>query len=95
MDFAYDIGDDVTLVQGYNERPEQVYRSDEMDEYIGKQGVIIDRWHHEITDRPVYDVEFDEGEYWTAEEYWLNPPHSVKDVTSDDASAIDGFMNEW
>lgn len=95
MDFAYDIGDDVTLVQGYNESREQVYWSYHMDEYIGKHGVIIDRWHHRVTDLPNYDVEFDDGNCWTAEEYWLNPFHSIKDVVSDDAKAIDSFMEEW
>ena len=95
MDFAYNIGDDVTLVQGYNESPNQVYWSDSMDEYIGKRGVIIDRWHDRVTDRPVYDVDFDEGGCWTAEEYWLDPFHSIKGVTSGDATAIDSFMEEW
>lgn len=95
MDFAYDIDDDVTLVQGYNESQDQVFWNDKMDEYIGKRGVIIERFHHIITDRPVYGVEFDNGGYWTAEEYWLNPFHSIKDVASDDAKAIDSFMEEW
>ena len=95
MDFAYDIGDEVTLVQGHNERPEQVYWSDDMDEYVGKHGVISYRWHHGATDRPAYRVEFDDGNDWTTEEYWLNPFRSIKDVTPDDDSAIDGFINEW
>ena len=99
MKYAYKIGERVTLLQGNNDTDNQIYWADSMNQLVGSTGVIRNRFIDKSTGRPAYDIVFDDDwccqncrGFYRAEEYWLNP--SIKDVTPDDANAIDSFMEE-
>lgn len=95
MKYAYEIGERVTLLQGNNDIDNQIYWADSMNQLVGSTGVIRNRCIDKHTGRPAYDVVFDCEGFYRAEEYWLTKSISLHDVTSDDASAIDSFMEEW
>lgn len=96
MDFAYNVGDLVTLLQGYNEVDRQVYwASVSMDKLVGQQGIITERSFNTYLGRPVYLVDFGTNN-WYVEEYWIKSDTSLHNtVTAESSSAIDDFMEEW
>lgn len=95
MDFAYNVGDEVTLLQGGNAEHRQVYWASEMDKLVGQKGIIKGRTFNEYRRRPVYCVDFGTNN-WYVEEYWITSDTSLHNtVTAESSSAIDDFMEEW
>lgn len=95
MDFAYNVGDEVTLLQGNNCEERQVYWASAMDKLVGQKGIITGRTFNAHLGKPVYSVDFGDDGWW-CEEYWLELANYISDTVSDeDASAINDFMKEW
>lgn len=96
MDFAYNVGDEVTLLQGNNDDGDrQVYWARAMNKLVGQKGIITERKLNEYLGRPVYRVDFGTNN-WYVEEYWIKSDTSLHNtVTAEQSSAIDDFMEEW
>lgn len=95
MDFAYNVGDEVTLLQGDNCEHRQIYWSSTMDKLVGQKGIIIERVFNTYLGRPVYSVDFGISN-WYVEEYWIENDTSLHNtVTAESSSAIDDFMEGW
>lgn len=96
MDFAYNVGDEVTLLQGNNDDGDrQVYWARAMNKLVGQKGIITERKLNEFLGRPVYRVDFGTNN-WYVEEHWIKSDTSLHNtVTAEQSSAIDDFMKEW
>ena len=95
MDFAYNVGDEVTLLQGDNCDTRQIYWARTMNKLVGQKGIITERSFNAYLGRPVYSVDFGVNS-WYVEEHWITSDTSLHNtVTAESSSAIDDFMKEW
>lgn len=93
MQFLYNVGDEVVLLDGRpSERRDDPGFAPGMERLIGQKGKIIktltggSRYR-----RPWYKVAFNGGtNVYTVEEYWIEPVYEMHD-----SPLLDKFFEEW
>lgn len=91
--YLYDVDTAVIMSEPNEEEKLKDVWTPAMKYEINKMGTITDR--QDYNGRPLYLVDFGDDDWW-CEEHWLTDANYMSATVSDeDASDIDGFMEEW
>lgn len=91
--YLYDVDTVVIMSEPNEEEKLKDVWTPAMKYEINKMGTIT--YRQDYNGRPLYLVEFDDDDWW-CEEHWLTDANYMPATVSDeDASDIDGFMEEW